>query len=506
MSEQLEGQASSTGLSALAAGGAVWSVGGLLVAEPIRIAFTALLARILDPSDFGLLGIATIFVGLMTIGNELGLQASIIQRPFLDDDELNSLFWFNLGVGLLFAITTASISSVVAFAFGEPTAGPLIAALGVGFVVVSLVQVQNALVRRAFDFRVPALANIGAVVVGGLAALWCANAGFGVWSLVVNSLVASTTSAVIVQSRVRYRPRFHFEWSEVRGFVHLGSRLMASDLMQYGAGTVDNAVVGYMLGPAALGPYGLAYNLITYPARRISAVLAASVFPAFARVQDDRSRLRSGLERSVAVSSVVVLPLTAAAAVAGRSLIIGLYGGQWNDAVLPFQALCLAAAGRSVAVHAENVFKALGRGSAVALWSLFGLLGIGSAAIVGLQWGLIGVAVAVAVSTAAVSLAQLIHASHLAGVPGLSALRLLVAPLLLSAGSALVSLGVSRWLAWAPDLVTALSSVLAGSCVALLLGWRTRAVRDLASLVKGIVRRHRAIENRDTAGGKRARE
>lgn len=503
MSDPTFERAAPRGLTVLAAGGAAWSVGGLLVAEPIRIAFTAALARMLEPSDFGLLGIASIIIGLVTIANEIGLQAAIIQKASLDEDQLSSIFWFNLAVGVLLAAVTAACSPLLAWLFGQPSAAPLIAAMGIGLAVVSLAQVQNALVRRSFDFRLPAIANVGAVTVGGLTAVVCASYGLGVWSLVANSLVASVTSVATVQLKVGYRPRLHFAWQDVRGFLGLGSRLMVSDLLQYGAGTVDNAVVGYALGPAALGPYALAYNLITYPARRVSAVLAAAAFPAFARVQEDASRLSVGLRRSVALSSVIVLPVTTAAAVVGRDLIVGLYGGQWTDAVIPFQALCLAAAGRSLAVHAENVYKALGHGNAIVLWSLLGLAGIGSAAVVGLRWGLVGVAIGVAASTVTVSIAQLRFASALVGLSLLDSFKPLGVPLALSAVSGLTTLGVHCTSVPGPAFVRALVSIGLGLMVALAVGSSSQHVLDIMSLVRALMGKHTSdtVHERDSDAG-----
>jgi len=478
-----------SGHASIAARGVLWSVGGLIVAEPIRIAVIAFLARQLTPSDFGIVAIASLVVGLVAIGNDLGLQAAIIQRPIVTARALDSLYWLNLAIGLGLSGVVAVTAYPVAVLFDTPEAGPIIAALGLGLAVISFVQVQNAILRRAHNFRVPAIANVASVVSGGIVGLLAAAYGLGAWSLVVNSLVGILASAAIVQFTTRFRPTRHFAWSDTRGYLGLGSQLMLGDLLQYGAANVDNTIVGYSLGPALLGPYALAYNLVMYPVRRVSALVASVTLPSMARFQADTSRLSAAFVRSVSLTAAVVVPAIAAAFVVADDLIIGLYGPQWVAAVFPFRMLCIAAVGRSVAVHAENVFKATGRGSYMVAWSFGGFVVLGAAALLGVSRGLPGVAVGVGVATSVLGMWELVHANRLMGGGWILVPKLLILPALLGLASVGFSLLFSLLLGGLPLLVRALVSIVCSTLLALLVGWTSAPIADARAIVSRMLRK-----------------
>ncbi|HEY5549516.1 MAG TPA: lipopolysaccharide biosynthesis protein [Coriobacteriia bacterium] len=482
--------ASDQGLTHRTTTGVGWTLLGLAIAEPIRITVTALLARALTPQEFGIVGMATVFLGLAAIGNDLGLPVAIIQRRETTQNELSSLFWFNLSVGVAFAVLGVLASQPLAAFFHQPAVAPVLAALSVGFIVTSLVQIQGALVRRRMDFRTPAIANIVGVAIGGIVAIAAARAGWGVWALVINSIVSGVVLAGIVAATVRWVPTRRFRWREVRPFVLFGGALTVAGFAGYGAANVDNLVVGRVLGAGPLGIYALAYNLIMYPVRRIASTVTGVTLPAFSRIQGDNARYAAAFVRALEMSASVVTPLLMAAAVASESIVLGLYGPKWAAAVIPFRLLCVAGLGRGLGVLAEVALKGLGKGARLLWWTAAGLLGVAAGAWFGIPSGVNGVAVGVSVATMFCSALMLWDVMHLLGVTLAVGFVRVGRPMVLgaaAAGSAWL-VGEMLGLLGAGHLVSAVLAVALGVVIPLAVAFLVpgfAGVRELVSIIRG---------------------
>ena len=390
------------GLTQRFATGMAWTLGGIAVAEPIRIAVTAALARLLTPDEFGVVAMAAVFLGVGTILNDMGLSVALIQRKALSAKAEDSVFWLSIGVGIVVVGAMVAISGPVAVLYGEPEVRLLLVALSTSLLVNSFVLVQHAAVRRRLQFAPPALANIAGVVVSGVAAVCAAVAGFGVWSLIVLNIAYALASGVYIHVAAHYRPRPRFAWREAVPLIRYGATAMGADAAAYGSSTIDNFIVGSLSGPGLLGVYGVAFNLVVYPVRRIAAMAAMVTLPAFSRVQGDRVRTVRGYLRTVQLSSHVVFPVLAVAVALASELVTVFYGLQWTDAVAPMQILCVAAAVRCVVVVDETVLRALGRPQLQLVWAGFMMAGVALGAVLGASGGLVRIAAGVAIATSVV--------------------------------------------------------------------------------------------------------
>lgn len=434
------------GLASRSVRGAAWVMAGQLASEPVRILITALLARALSPEQFGLVGMATVVTGLIAVANDFGLQAAIIQRREITKDELDSVFWFNLGVGVVLCLAGVALAPVAAAFFHEPKVTPVLMALSAAFVLSSLGQVQQAILRRDMDFKTPAIANIVAVFASGIVAVGLALSGAGVWALVANVLVASAASPVVVALKTGYLPAAHFRWDSVRGFAVFGGTITLAEFANYASANADNLLVGRVLGAGPLGAYSLAYNLVTYPVRRIAQTITSVAMPAFSRIQDESERYARALSRAMEMSGLSVLPFLAAAAVAGQSVILGVYGPKWSAAITPFRILCVVGMVRAFGVVAEVGLQGSGKARRYLGWAMVWLVALVFGVVNGLPRGIVGVAVGVASASGLVTLAEVVDSWRLIGPP----LREL--PPVFARG--LVAAATSAACAWASLLLT----------------------------------------------------
>jgi PST family polysaccharide transporter len=289
----------------------MWAIGGSLVAEPIRILGTAVLARLLTPADFGLIGMAAVFFGLTAITTELGPSAAIIRKRDLTHTETSSLFWLCTAVGLLLAVLAVLAAPLIARLYRDPSVGPVFAVLSLTILLSAEALVPNALLRRRMDFRIPAFANVSSVVVNAAVAIACALAGLGYWSLVVGTLAGVLTSVAVVGVGARFMPQLRVRRADVAPSAAFSTQVTGAEVANYAATNIDNLLVGRLLGSAALGIYALAYNLVTYPVRMFSSLVAQATLPALCRMADERQRMREAYVRALRLSSAVVLPALA---------------------------------------------------------------------------------------------------------------------------------------------------------------------------------------------------
>jgi PST family polysaccharide transporter len=482
------------GLSAKSARGFAWVLLGQLLSEPVRVLITAILARVLMPSQFGLMGMATVATGLIAVVNDFGLTGAIIQKEEIRAKELHSVFWFNLMVGAVLSALGLGLALPVSAFFHQPAVAPILAVISLTFVISSLGQVQNALLRREMDLRTPATANLVGVVVGGTVAVVMALSGFGVWSLVANLMIGSFCFLLVVALKTRFVPRLRFRWHEARAYVLFGGTVTLSEFASFGAANVDNAAIGRVLGASSLGVYSLAYNLVTYPVRRIADTVYGVTLPALSRLQREDERYGRAFGAAMETSATLMLPVLVAAAVAGDRVIVGLYGPKWTAAIVPFRLLCVVGIAKAYGVLANSGLLSTGRVRRYLLWNLLALAGVGVGVLFGIRSGVNGVAAGVAASVVAVTLALVIDVWRLVGPPlGLLAAVLARGAIVgaLSGGIALAVLAVPG-LDAIPELVSAVIAVVAayaGSWLLLRKAPGFDALRQAERMVLDLARR-----------------
>lgn|GEM_PF-953457 len=478
-----------------AAVGFAWTAGGLAVAEPLRILTTAVLARILTPRDFGVVTMAAVFIGLVAFANDFGLTVALIQRRDLTERVTSSVFWVSMAVGLTLTLASWLAAPWIANVYREQAVVGVVRGLSLSFTLTSLFLVQGALLRRQMDFRTPAMASIWAMVAHATVSISLAASGFGPMSIVAGNLAALTASGAFVQWKTRYVPRTRPRWSEARAVVAFGAAVTAGDLASYGGGNVDNLVVGRQLGPSALGAYGVAYNLVTYPVRRIAKMAAAVTLPAFSSIGEDGARFRSAYVRTVSLAAVVLWPLLACALVVADDLVIGLYGSQWTAAIAPFRVLCVAAMALVATVFGELALKSLGKPRAYAFFASFSFVAIALAVLATVAEGAVAVAAGVTLAGTLTATAIQVYVARLLRVTAGNLGEMFAAPLLVTVVAAAACMGLVSGLSaiGLQGILAALTSIGVSLGAVWLVGRRVRwmSIRSAEELALSVFRRNR---------------
>lgn len=328
------------------------------------------LARLLSPQDFGIVGMAAIVTVAISLVNDRGLGTAIIQKNDVSADHLDSVFYGGLLFGIaLFALSVAAAYPLALF-FKNPAVQPVIAVLGFGFVIGSLGIVQKSFLNKELAFKQLAIAEVAASLASGVVSVVLALMRFGVWSLVVGALVRDGVNVALVWVYCRWRPRWFFSWRMFQELFAFSAKVLGNDVVSYAVMNMDVLIIGRLLGSEALGYYSLALNLVKMPVTRLSSVVSKVAFPAFSAIQDDRKKLQKGFLKSSALLSIIIFPMLLGLALYAREFITLFIGAKWLPMAMPLILLVPLGLAKSVSVIRWPALMALGRPDIELKWNL----------------------------------------------------------------------------------------------------------------------------------------
>jgi O-antigen/teichoic acid export membrane protein len=328
---------------------------------------TLAIARILTPNDYGLMSLASILTGYVEIFSELGLGAAIVQRDKISQNELSSNFWFSILVGLTFSVVAFGLAYPTAWIFNEPRVLPITKLIAVLFLIGGTMIVPFNMLMREMRFKAIGIIQLAAVAVSSGSMLWMASHGFGVWTLIVGTILMRSMIVLLVFATLRWFPTLHFRWSEVRPFLRFGINVAASRSLFFVFQRSDVFVIGKVLGTQSLGFYSFAVQLASMPTDKIAALINQVSYPVFARFQNDREGFQDVFLRTNRYLSILASPLYLAGALWSEEIIRGILGDQWAPIIFLFRMLCLSQLVVSTSVLNGAAHTSLGR----AHWMLY---------------------------------------------------------------------------------------------------------------------------------------
>jgi teichuronic acid exporter len=350
-----------TDLKARALHAVCWSFLERVGQQGVQFVIAIILARLLLPAQFGLIGMLTIFMELARVFIDSGFGAALVQRRETTDVEACSMFYFNVLVGVLAAGLLCALSPWIARFYGQPILTPLTCALSVTLVLHSLAAVQTALLNKRIDFKTQLKVSMSAGALSGVIGIAMALRGCGVWSLVGQYIAAGFFRTLLLWRLNTWRPRRVFRLAALREMFRFGSCLLASSLLNTAFENIYVVVIGRLFAPAQLGLYSGARRIQNMATLNITGVVTQVAFPVFALIQDDPVRLKRSLRKAMATLALVNFPVMVGLALAARPLVYVLLTEKWAPCIPWLQLLCVAGLLYPFQSLHLNVLKAQGR-------------------------------------------------------------------------------------------------------------------------------------------------
>jgi PST family polysaccharide transporter len=300
----------------------------------VRLGSLMMFARLLQPEDFGLVGMVTVFTGVISLFKDFGLSTVTVQRVTITEEETSTLFWLNLLVGAILGFLTLAIAPILVAFYHEPRLFWVTIALATGFVFNAAGVQHTALLQRQMRFTTLAVIEIVSVLASAAIGIGMAIGGLEYWALVGWSIAlpaASCIGAWLVMAWIPAGPR---RGVAVRSMIRFGGTVTLNSLIAYIAFNLDKVLLGRFWGADALGIYGRAYQLIIMPTENLNSAIGGVAFSTLSRLQDDHSRLKSYFLKGYPLVLAMTLPITIMCALFPDDIILVLLGPKWENAAV----------------------------------------------------------------------------------------------------------------------------------------------------------------------------
>lgn len=345
--ESVSPVASGEGLAARSLSALKWNYLGATARIVSQLVVGVVLARLLGPEPFGVLAMCWIVIGLGNLLADSGFAAALVQRLEVTADDVRHVFTVQMAISVLLTVCVALAAPLVAGFYGRPETTAVLRVLSLYFVVQSLGQVSSSLLKRRLDFKALQTAQVVSYLIAYLGGgVGLALAGFGVWSLVAAALLQGAVAAVLL-----FRAHPHSmapRWrTQDGGFLTFGLKVLGGNLSNYAIGNTDSVVIGRAFGVAELGLYNRSMQLLMTPMNAVLVNLMSVLMPAYAQGQNDLTAVRHAYLASLTVVALLCLPPVLAAGAVAKTVVVGLYGLQWQAAAVllpPVAAATIATA------------------------------------------------------------------------------------------------------------------------------------------------------------------
>lgn len=322
--------------------GLYWSAASNFANQGMRFVFSIILARILAPSDYGLIGMLTIFITIIQLFIDSGFSKAIITKQDRTQLDLSTAFYFNIGVGILGYIILFFSSPFIAAFYKMPLLSSIMKVTAIGVVINSLNIIPTALYAIRLDFKTPAKISVASNLFTGLLGIFLAYNGWGVWALVFQSLGGNLLILILNWINVKWFPTFEFSVASFRYMWNYGSKVLGSSIISTVYDNIQPLIIGRFFSAASLGLFSRAHGFAALPSSNLSGVLNSVSFPLLSKINDDFTRLSDIYRRLVKMSAFVVFPLMIGLAAVSEPLVHFLLPERWYDCIPMLQILCFS--------------------------------------------------------------------------------------------------------------------------------------------------------------------
>lgn len=347
--------------------GVKWTALQIIARNLLSLGTTSVLARLLSPSDFGLVGMVATLTALLMVFSDMGLSWATIQRKQLNKIQVSNLFWINFGVGVFLWLICILGSPAVANFYNEQELVAITAALGAGFVLSGIAAQPMALLNRTMNYKAAAQVEVFAIVIGAIFALVAAFSGLGYWALVVQSLSTGIARVLLAlpMSKIQIsKPR---RGVGTLSLVTFGGMLAINGLLIYIARNLDSVLIGKYWGSEELGFYNRAYFLMLLPSMLATGVLTNLMVPSLSALQDDKERFANAYRKALKMIALIGCPMALGFALTADEMVKLIYGSQWQEVVPLLIWLSIASVTQPLYNTTGWLFTAVGKAKAY-LW------------------------------------------------------------------------------------------------------------------------------------------
>jgi O-antigen/teichoic acid export membrane protein len=320
--------------------GTFWSFAERFTAQGIHFVVMIVIARLLSPKEFGLIGMLAIFIAVAQSLIDSGFSQALIRKQDRKDIDKDTIFYFNIIVSVvLYALIYISSPWVASF-YGEPQLTIIMRVICLVIIIDSFAVVQRANYTIDIDFKTQTKATLIASIISGFTGIYLAIQGYGVWALVYQQLTNSLSIVIILWVYSTWYPRMRYSWESFKGLFGFGSKLMVSGLLDTLYRNIYQLVIGKAFSADSLGYYTNAQKFSDFPSSNLTIVLQRVAYPVLCTMQDEEERLAGAYRKFLRLSAFMIFPLMCCLAAVSFPLIDWVLGEKWHFAAVLLIPIC----------------------------------------------------------------------------------------------------------------------------------------------------------------------
>lgn len=383
-----------------AAKGAVWATIDRFGTMAIQFTVNLILARLLVPEDFGIVGMLAIFIAVSQTLIDGGFGSALIQKKNPTQTDYSTIFYWNLGFSSFLYLILFISSPLIAKFFGMPLLSAIMKVIALNLIITGIFTIQRTRLQKELAFKTIAIVNLSSYIIGSISAIIFAKNGFGPWSLVWFQIISGSSSIVILWAITGWLPSRVFSFQAMKKLIGFGGFILAANILQAICQNIQGLIIGKCFSATQMGYYSQAYKLDQVSSYSIPQVIVQVMYPVYSSLQDDRMRLNAMVLMNMRVVSFIVYPILAVLILIAHPLIDLLYGDKWLPSVPYFRILCVG--GFFVALQNLNFYAvaAVGKSRSLFNWSFYKWGFLLSALTIGMTIGMYGILWAMVLSSA----------------------------------------------------------------------------------------------------------
>lgn len=368
--------------------GVGWNAVQHLGRQGIRFVISIILARILLPEHYGVIGMLLVFIAISRTVVDSGLGQALIQKKDATHIDECSIFYTNISLSILMYFALCLSAPWIARFYDMPQLNTLTRVIGLQLVIQSFGLIHSTLLTKLIDFKTQARITLASVTVSGTIGIIMAYNGFGIWSLVAQILSGSILNTVGLWIICDWRPSFSFSIKSIRSLFGFGSKVLASSLIDTFFRNIYTIVIGKLFSPADLGLYVRGNSLVQLPTQNLAVIVRRVIFPVFSSINDDRARIKRGMQKILSMLFFVNCPIVIGIAITSDSLVYVLLTDKWAQCIPYIRLFSISALLYPLHVINVNALLSIGRSDLTLKLEIIKKVLIVAAIVITYRWGI----------------------------------------------------------------------------------------------------------------------
>ena len=319
------------------------------------------MARMLSPEDYGITALPAVFIAIAGIFADGGFGNALVRKQELNEKDLSTSFYYSMAIGLCCYMVLFCASPWIADFYNTPILKPLMRITALNFLYSPIGTVQRVLLSRKLDFQTPAKISVICRLLAGVIGITMAYTGYGIWALVISSLVAGIIGTLITLFVVRWYPKTGWSQESFNYLWGFGNKMIGSQLLDTIYNNITPIFIGKYYTPADLGVYNRAEGYAKMPSQNVHGVISSVTYPVLSKIQDDVDRLAYNYRRMIRVTAFIVFPLMLMLSALARPLILIMITAKWEPCIILLQILCFSMMWWPIHAINLNLLLVLGR-------------------------------------------------------------------------------------------------------------------------------------------------